>query len=164
MRHVTIGAIALGAVVSGLAFGQIGGTTSGDKRVKQVLDDIGYKYKLTKAHDFELIFDVGKGRSQRVIVESGTNQYGTFEVRVIGSTGYHSETRLTERQLRILLEDSAARKLGAWCVLSGDEGDLAIFTVKAAAELSDEDMRALIVLVTEVADEMEERLTGADDL
>lgn len=48
MRHVTIGAIALGVVVCGLAFGQIGGTTSGDKRVKRVLDDLGYKYRLNQ--------------------------------------------------------------------------------------------------------------------
>lgn len=66
--------------------------------------------------------------------------------------------------MRILLEDSAARKLGAWCLLSAEEGDLAVFKVKPAAELSDEDMRSLIKLVTEVADEMEDRLTGTDDL
>lgn len=163
MKTMTWCAIAVGLVACGVAFGQIGGTTSGDPRVKRVLDSLGYKYSITKQHNFALVFNVGNGRSQLVTVNSGTEKYKSFEIREIHAVCYRSKTRLTVDQLRTLLKDSGDKKLGAWSVYSNDDVDVAIFTVKAAAELSDEDMGALITLVTESADEMELKLTGTDD-
>lgn len=53
----------LGVMTCGLASGQIGGKTSGDPRVKRLLDSLGFKYKVTNSHDFVLVFEVGDGRS-----------------------------------------------------------------------------------------------------
>lgn len=147
-----------------LAYGQIGGKTSGDPRVKRVLDSLGYKYELTKSQDFRLVFKLNQGRSQLVFVNSNTEEYGDFEIREIWATCYRSTKRLSPDQLRTLLSDSGHKKLGAYSLISSDEVELAVFTVKAAADVNEDDMRSLITLVTEAADEMEEALTGTDDL
>lgn len=164
MRSTVVLGVVLGGLMCSVAFGQIGGITSGDPRVKRLLDGLGFRYKVTKSHDFELFFDVGDGRSHRVFINSDTEKYKDFEIREIYAASYHSKTRLPPDQLRMLLKDSGDKKLGGWSLISNEEGDLAVFTVKAAAELNEDDMRSLIQLVTDAADDMEKELTGTDDL
>jgi len=158
-----IGAV-LGAMACGLAFGQIGGKTSGDPRVKRLLDSLGYKYKLTNNHDFELVFEVGDGRSQKVFISSATEKYKEFEIREVYSACYRSTKPLSPDQLRRLLTDSGDKKLGGWILVRKEDGDVAVFTVKAAADVTEDDMETLMQLVTDAADVMEKELTGTDDL
>lgn len=152
------------AMGCGLAFGQIGGKTSGDPRVKRLLDSLGYRYELTKSQDFSLVFKLREGRSHMVFVSSSTEKYDDFEIREIWATCYRSAKRLSPDQLRTLLADSGNKKLGAYSLVSNDEVEVAVFTVKAAADMNEDDMRSLIKLTTEAADEMELELTGTDDL
>jgi hypothetical protein len=154
----------LGAPACGLAVGQIGGKTSGDPRVTRMLDSLEYKYDLTKSLDFSLTFKLSDGRSQVVFVNSNTEHHGDFEIREIWSTCYRSTKRLSPVQFRKLLSDSGSKKLGAYSLISSDEVELAIFSVKAVADVNADDMQSLIQLAITAADEMEMELTVTDDL
>lgn len=162
-RIFSVGTLVV-AFSCGVVFGQIGGTTSGDPRVKRLLDEAGLKYSLTKAHDFKLLFAVDDNRSQLVFVNSNTENYKQFEVREIWSVAYRSTTKLTAGQMRMLLTQTAKNKLGEWSLTDVGDEEIATFTVKAAAVLSKDDLETLIRLVTSSADEMEKELTGSDDL
>ena len=149
------------------ALAQPGGNRkSGDARVKALLEQIGYKYELTTSGDFKLIpIKTEEGRSQLVYVNSGTQMYGTLEIREVMSPAYLSTGPLSAAVANRLLRENSEVKFGAWRIETHDNGQkhLALFAVQIAANSDAETLRLAIKSVLLVADRMEKELTGTDD-
>jgi hypothetical protein len=132
-----------------------------DARVKVALDKLGLKYQTDQDGDYKLIMDLGSGRSQTVLVMSGTEKLREMEVREISSLAYVSEQSLSAEVANQLLADNAKKKLGAWQVVKISKGYVAIFTAKVSAT-SPEELEAAVISAAKSADDMEKALTNAD--
>lgn len=144
------------------AFAQIGGN-SGDSRVKNALEKLGYKYDVNSTGRIKLTFKVTDERTQLIFINSSTENYENFEIREVWSPAYKSEGQLPRDVANRLLISSNDKKLGAWQVSVSDNTYLAVFSVKIAANSDSESLKSTMQLVMRVADEMEKELTGKDD-
>ena len=97
------------------------------------------------------------GRTQLVVISSSTEQLGEMFIREVYSLG--GEGMLTRGELLERMEDSSAKKLGAWQVL---EGKL-LFVAKVPGDLDFEDLEAVIWAVAKSADAYEEEALETDE-
>ena len=143
-------------------FSQYGETTC-DNRVKTKLDDLGIKYEINSSGNFKLIFKMENERTQLVIINSETYQYGNIEVREIYSRSafVKNKTEFTQQNLFYLLQDNSKQKIGAWQIDGSTEYSLN-FSLRASANTTSDNLDDLIRLVAKVADEMEQKLTKED--
>ena len=142
-------------------FAQVGSDSpSYDERVQKLLRALDIEYTLDSGGNFKVDFDLGNGRSQRVLIWSNTNTYRNLEIREIWSIGYKSSSNTIPSVVaNKLLEDTFSKKLGAWT--KADE--YAIFVVKISADTDSETLFSVLKIAVETADEMEEKLTGTRD-
>lgn len=138
-----------------------------DARLKKIFDGEKMHYDITGAGVFRLVFNIGAAaekRSQVVFVNSQTETYGEFEIREVWSIARRTpEKTLDAAFYRRLLEDSQAKKLGGWSLLSADGQDYIIYSVKVAADLNPKALKDVLEVVLETADELEKKETGGQD-
>lgn len=141
------------------------GSQPGDPRVKKVLDILELQYLIDNDGDFEVIMAIDDERSQIAFIDSETETLGSFEIREIWSVAYISEGFLDIDTANTLLLHNAEMKIGSWRLLSaGDNTFYATFCVQVAADCSPEAFLQALLVVLQTADEMEEKLTGDDEL
>jgi hypothetical protein len=141
------------------------GEAAYDNRVKLMLDELEIKYDITGTGNFKIIFSMGNDRTQLVVINSKTHEYGNIEVREIYSPagGFSSSSSVSQSVLLKLLRENSIKKIGAWQI-DGDEGDFRInFSLRANANASKSNLDDLIRLAARVADEMEIQLSDKDD-
>jgi len=164
------GATAL-STPNGSAAAQIGGRGSAaaakedaeaDPRLVRTLRDGGLKFDVNKFGNCTLVYRLEDGRTQLVIVESETEQWGEMEIRSVWSIAYGSKARLSIAKLERLLKENGRVKSGAWH-LSDGEKLLAVFSVKVAADCAAASLKTVAVGVAEKADEMEKVLMSGGD-
>lgn len=145
------------------AFCQYGESTY-DNRVKTKLDALGLKYEITSKGNFKIIFELKSGRTQVVIINSNTYQYGNIEVREIYSPAieFSSTTAMSQSNLFILLKQNANQKIGAWQIDEYTNTYTLNFSLRASANASQSNLDDLIRLATTNADEMEKQLSDED--
>ncbi len=107
-------------VVSFQGFCQLG-ETNYDNRIKSKLIALGIKYEITDKGNFKVIFDMGNKRTQMVLINSNTYEYGGMEIREISSIAAITDdkTAFTQNTLFSLLEKNETYKLGAWQINGG---------------------------------------------
>ena len=143
--------------------------TSGDARVKRVLDELGYRYEVNSSNDFKLTQPTGDGdRTQIVYVNSNTETYGSLEIREVLAPAFLSDGPLSGAVANRLLRENNDAKLGAWRIVPINSGAnagkyLALFCVQLAADSDAETLRLGIKSALVLADKLEKELTGKDD-
>jgi hypothetical protein len=135
-----------------------------DSRVRSALDNAGLKYTITDNGNFKIPFDMGNGRTQVVIVNSKTYEFGGAEIREIFSVAaiVSSKSAFTHNNLFKLLELNETYKIGAWQIHGGESPYILQFAIRAGANTSSSILADLIKLAAKTADDMEQRLTDED--
>lgn len=148
------------------ALSQLGSTTQSDKadkRIKRVLDQAKLKYEVDQDGDFKLTYELENKRTQLVFINSHTEKYGEFEIREIWSVGYESSAPFSAAVANRLLFHNETMKLGAWQTKRLNNKYVAVFAAKVSAEMSSEQLEAVLAAIYATADEIEKELTGKDD-
>jgi hypothetical protein len=135
-----------------------------DSRVRSALDNAGLKYTITDNGNFKIPFDMGNGRTQVVIVNSKTYEFGGAEIREIFSVAaiVSSKSAFTQNNLFRLLELNETYKIGAWQIHGGESPYILQFAIRAGANTPSSILADLIKLAATTADDMEQRLTEED--
>ena len=135
-------------------------TPEHDKRVRKVLDELKYKYKIDSDGDFKLAFKTEGGRTQVAFIRSKTSKYKDLEIREIFAYAYKSDgDQLPADVANRLLEENRVMKLGAW----QKSGKFARFSAKLSANADSDALRSVLQLVLLAADRMEKEFTGDKD-
>jgi hypothetical protein len=141
------------------------GSKQGDPRVKRMLDALELRYSIDQDGDFKIIIEFQDGRSQVAYINSATQSIDDFELREIWSVAYISEGYLDIDTANTLLLKNHELKIGSWRLIpAGGNTYLAAFCVQIAANCDPNSFTKTLSIVLQVADTMEEKLTGADDL
>lgn len=141
------------------------GGQQGDARVKRLLDSLEIPYSINSDGDFEVAVEFEDGRSQLAFVNTDTQFIGDFEVREVWSVGYVTEGFLDIDTANTLLLENDLMKIGSWRLKQIDTNTLAaVFCIQIAADCDPNSLVNTLNLVLEVADSMEEKLTGRDNL
>lgn len=141
------------------------GGKKGDPRVKRILDALEFKYSIDQDGDFKLILEFEGGRSQVAYINSTTQTIGDFEIREIWSVAYVSKGFLDIDTANTLLMKNFEMKIGSWRLIpAGNNTFLVAFCVQIAADCDPTAFSRTLGIVLQVADDMEEKLTGGDDL
>ena len=141
-----------------------------DRRVRAALDAKRMKYTVNKSGSFVLTIswesddDDEEGRSQLVHINSETQVLNGHEIREIWSTGL-VEGHLTRKDLADVLAQNEAFKIGAWGLVRSAEGkEYLVFTAKVPADLPPQSLVGMAETVATVADKLEQKYSGKDDL
>ena len=134
-----------------------------DPAVRQLLDELKYRYDVDDEGDYRLTFGMDEeddGRSQLVFVRSPVETYGSHRVREIWSPAYLSATDEFPAKIATrLLEATQESKLGAW----SKQGRYAVFVVKLAVDASASELDDAVEAALRSADEMEQELSPGKD-
>lgn len=136
-----------------------------DKRVKNALDELDYKYEITDKGNFKLVLKIDDTRTQLVVIRSSTYDYDNIEVREIYAPAAKGKDKssFSQKVLFGFLQDNAVFKMGGWQMDgSDDEGYLLNFGLRADAETSSKILKKLLTLAATQADKMEKIISGDD--
>ena len=136
-----------------------------DPRVKAALDKAGLKYEMTSDGDFKVLMRFDDTRTQTILINSNTEKLKetNLEIREIYSVAYQTNGNLSVEVANQLMKDSQKRKVGAWELISTNNGtSMAVFDAKVNADLSADNLEKVIRLVGIRADVMEKELTSED--
>lgn len=139
------------------------GEAQGDARIRTILAQLNLKYSLTSDGDFKLLFDVGDGRTQIVIVNSDTQTYEGREIREVWAIGHRSDGELRQQLANELLRDNNTMKIGSWRVLFQDGKSFATFAVQIAAVPEGDFLNSILSVVAHKADALERSQGGGDE-
>jgi hypothetical protein len=137
-----------------------------DPRVSSALDELDIPYTCNPATGrFEVLVQLNNGRSQTVFIHSATNKFLGIELREISSAALESEGSFDARITNLLLRDNAELVHGDWSIHLNEDSSkhFAVFSMTAVALITAEPLWSIIECVAEVADEMENRLSGLDE-
>ncbi|WP_167285088.1 YbjN domain-containing protein [Marilutibacter alkalisoli] len=124
------------------------------------LDALGYEYEVDDDGDYRLVFEVDEQRTQLVFVLSGTETYGSHEVREVWAPAYRAvDDGFPVEVANRLLAASHENKLGAWVKQDG----LAVYVVKLPAGASSAQLSDAMEYAANVADRMEAALSDGED-
>lgn len=155
--------LAILKLIIGSATAQIGESTY-DYRVRNQLNELGLKYEITSSGDFRVIFNMGNGRTQLVVIYSKTYYYESMEIREITSIAakvkYKSD--FVQTLLFQLLEKNFSYKLGSWQMHGGESPYILQFAVRISANSPANILEECIKLATKEADRVEEIITEED--
>ncbi len=141
------------------------GSKKGDPRVKRILNSLDIRYSLDQDENFEVAIAFEDGRSQLAFVNSDTQHIGDFEIREVWSVGYVTQGFLDIDTANTLLLENDLMKIGSWRLKQVDENTFAAaYCIQIAADCDPQSFLNTLSLVLKVADEMEEKLTGRDNL
>lgn len=143
---------------------QVGAKKAADNRVETLLDDTDLKYQVDSDGDFRLVNKLKNDRTQLVLILSRTSKFGTLEIRQIWSVGYRSKSPFSAELANRLLKENTQVKIGAWQVRKMDDDYVAVFCAQIAADTDKVSLMLALQAVSSTADELEEELTGKDDL
>lgn len=136
-----------------------------DERVKAQLERLGLKYTLSETGNYKVVFDMGNERTQLVVINSNTYEFGSQEIRELYSVAalFNSPDEINKDLLFKLLELNETYKVGAWQINGGKSPYLVQFAVRLSATAPDKALDELIRLAAGKADELELEVTKKDD-
>lgn len=157
--------VGLCVVMVAVALAGAAAAEAADARVEKALTEHGLKYELDSDGDYRVVFAWEEdGRSQLVIIMSGTEMVDDVEIREVRSAGFSSDEALPCSTARMLLSENASFKIGAWETVNIAGQTLAIFTARIRADASPEQLATVARVVGSNADELEKQLLGTDEL
>lgn len=154
----TTPAIATRRAASGVVGAPASASASRDG-LKQKLDRIGWKYDILENGNYRVVFNVGgTKRTQLFYISGGTQSYDCLAIREFFAPAAKVSASVNGAKALELMAESHSKKMGSWEI----HGDLLMYTVKISDAIDGEDLRSLMNLVVNTADEAELKLTGAD--
>jgi hypothetical protein len=146
------------------AAGLVAAQAKGDQRVADQLDRLGLHYTLTKSGNYSVTFDLDSGRSQVAYVTAKTATYNGMEIREVWSRAGTMNDVPSADVMQKLLEDSGTEKIGSWALEESDDGGYVMyFSVRVPVDPKDGEMKALLELTADIADQEELDLFNVDD-
>ncbi len=138
---------------------------AGDYRVRRALRNAGVNFAVDNNNDFRITWKVGdRGRTQLAFVNSSTESWAGGEWRDVYAYGYKGKA-LEQEKLVELLKFNSTRKIGAWDLLVDNSGTWYLrHRIVLPANASGEELSSASQAVAVVADELEQKLLGTDDL
>ncbi|MEN9443963.1 MAG: hypothetical protein RIS47_853 [Bacteroidota bacterium] len=135
-----------------------------DTRIKQQLDELGYKYSYTDEGNFKLVFRTKDDRTQIVFVYSKTNTYEGMEVREITSPLRIEQDRGAYgfNDVYNILEKNQTYKIGAWQINGGTSPFVLEFAIKLSAVAKKDMLGNLLQFAAKVADGVEAETSTED--
>lgn len=135
-----------------------------DPRLANPLNELELPYEVLPSGNVKLVMAVGdRRRSQLALLFDETHDYRGLEVRKIQSIAARFDKRPKADVLAKLMEDNANKKFGAWELENLEDGYYIVFSASVNAEMSPEELRAVLHMVLESADEMEQQLVAGDE-
>jgi len=133
-----------------------------ENSVKDRLDEIGVKYEVDKDGDYKITYSYKKeNRTQLVYVSGKTETVNGLVIReIFAPAAGVAEDKIDGKQALELLSDSNKKKMGSWEI----SGNMLIFNVKIPDDIDAKSLETVLDLAAEIADDMELKLTGKDDL
>jgi hypothetical protein len=137
-----------------------------DSRVTTALDELDIPYECNPSTGrFQVLVQLKDGRSQTVFIHSQTNKFLGIELREISSAALESDGPFDARTTNLLLRDNAELFHGDWSIHLNEDSSkhFAVFSMTGLASLEPDPLSSIIQCVAEVADDMENRLSGLDE-
>ena len=135
-----------------------------DPRAERALKKADLAYEIDGDNDFSLLWETTDNRTHVVFVLSRTYRLGGLEVRKVMALAGRVQDDATELHQR-LLQENANRKLGAWEIQTGPDGDMSYrFMATIPVDVKPKDLRAITSIVADTADALEAELSESDDL
>ncbi len=139
-------------LLPGLAHAQLGGTSgtspSGDPRIKDLIERIGWKYEVDCDGDFKLGFQVEQaGPGQIVYINSNTTHLGQLEIRDVWAPAMLMEQPFEAEMLSNFLQENNDVKVGGWRLIRTRQGYLAAFAVNISAEADAQTLKSVVLAV-----------------
>ena len=140
------------------------GSEAGSELTDQ-MDRLGIVYETTDAGNVRIIYTLEDDRTHLVFVYGDTYTYEGVEVREIKATaaGLASKKDYDQELLLDLMELNFDNKIGAWQLKVTEERSFLEFGLRIPVEVSDSDLKAYLELAGQKADEMELKITEADE-
>lgn len=159
-------ALCMGVFAQTSDVGTSDSSSKADNRVRRALESAGLKYSVDGDGDFRVHFKFKSGRTHLVFVNSETERYDGLELRRVWAFGFVSDKEVSKNNLQVLLERNGRYKLGAWNLQKHRRTGKwsAEFRVVVPADCPASELRSIIELTADVADEIEKESTGADKL
>jgi len=133
-----------------------------DIRVEKILDSEGLEYTHGDM-GYKLTQNFSDGRSQTYFVESETSKFETMEIRRIHSPVSISQEGIVPYELLLeLLQENHGAKIGSWSILSVNDSDIIVFSVKIGANASSKTLLDAMRLVAVVSDSKEKEIRKED--
>jgi hypothetical protein len=135
-----------------------------DVRIEQQLKKMNLQYEVTSAGNFKLLFELEKGRTQIVFINSETKNHEDVQVREISSPAAFilKADELSHARMWQLLAANAEAVLGSWQLEPAADGWGLHYTVKVPALMPENRLLMYMVLVAKAADEMEKNFSAED--
>lgn len=139
------------------------GAKRGDPRVERLLEIHKLEYSVDQDGDFKVTVEFDNGRSQVAFINSTTQYIADFEIREIWSVAYISEGYLDIDTSNSLLLHNNQLKMGSWRLIPNDNNIYFVtYCIQIAANCDPASFKQALGFVLQVADDMEEKLTGRD--
>lgn len=134
-----------------------------DTRIEAQLESAELEYTIDEDGDFRLEYALPDGRTQVVWVASRTSTLYALEMRDLWSVAMRSRGAPSAELANRLLQDNAARILGAWQVQRSGDEYLVLFSAQLPATADLATVVQAMEAVMATADAMEKDLTGSDE-
>lgn len=163
-RRSTRGLVAVAALGVAPASAQADPVTSvADPRVAARLESAQLEYVVDEDGDFRILYALQGGRTQVVWIASATNSVGGFELRDLWSVAMRGHGEPPAALMTRLLQQNAARALGAWQLQRSGEEYLVVLSATLPADTEATTLVRLVEFLMADADEWESTLTGKDE-
>lgn len=126
---------------------------------RQKLDRIGWKYDMTENGNYRVTFNVGgTKRTQLFYISGETQSYDCLVIREFFAPAAKISDSVNGAKALELMAESHTKKMGSWEI----HGDMLMYTAKVSDAIDGEELRSLMNIIVNTADEAELKLTGAD--
>lgn len=136
-----------------------------DPRIKTDLDALGLTYEILTSGDFKLVYNVADNRTQMVIINSKTEEYGGMEIRKLWSVAGvpTDENTYPSDVLFAFLKLNAMYSLGAWEIAEEENQFFLLYNMRISVDTSQSILRELLNLSAIKTDEMEQNIKEEDN-
>jgi len=141
------------------------GNPSADPRVQRHLEELGIAYELIDNGTFCIVVRFrNNDRAQEVYISSEISLLDNLEIRDIWAVGFISDAPLHADIANALLVYNQGVKMGAWQLRRRPDNDgcIAEFRIPIAANAALDAFQTALETVADIADGVEEKLTGED--
>jgi hypothetical protein len=154
----------VGTVLTGLGLIAAGGAThAADVRVEKALTEAGIAYEIDEEGDFVVGFGLEGERLQSVFVVSETDTVEMLEIRQVWSMAFLSKRPLSADLANRLLRENGELVVGRWQIVLDGSDHLVLFAAQIPADSGGSSLAHVLEVVANVADDLEEELTKADE-
>lgn len=154
--------LAIAGVVDATHVARAAAAEAADHRVAVALESANLEHVVDDDNDFRIVFSRPGGRTQVAWIASATTSVGGLELRELWSVALRGTGEPPSSLTARLLEDNAARAVGAWQLQRSGGEYLVVLSAPVLATADAATLLPQLIAVAAGADQMELELTGHD--